>query len=130
MAAEQSTVEAIVSLMRDNWDRPADCNDGELYAYAEHLRARIMAGDDAGRLEDYLRAIQTGKLDMPNLDAYRVIVNGAVAATFAERAAAKGGEGPPNDEAPSAGKNTAITDEDALPQMEKSEDDSYDGSPI
>ena len=130
MAGEQSTMDAIVALMRDNWDTPADCNDGELFAYAEHLRARIVAGDDPASLEDYLRAIQTGKLDMPDSDAYRAIVNGALAASVAERDAINAVEAASNEGTASADKGAAITDEDALPEMAKSGDDAYDGSPI
>ena len=93
---------------------PADCNDGELYTYAEHLRDRIIAGDDAAGLEGYLQAIQRDKFDMPESDAYRVIVEGAVATSVAER-------GP---------KGAAITDEDAMPETLKNEAEPYDGSPI
>ena len=79
MTGETSSIDAIVTLMRDNWDMPADCNDGELYAYAEHLRDRIIAGDDAAGLEGYLLAIQTEKLDMPDSAACRLIARGALA---------------------------------------------------
>jgi hypothetical protein len=78
MTDELSPIDAVVALMRDNWDLPADCNDGELYAYAEHVADRIRAGDDAAALITYLQAIQIGKLDMPDSPAHRVIAEGAV----------------------------------------------------
>ena len=37
--------------------------------YAEHLRDRILAGDDAPALDAYLQAIQTDNLDMPDSPA-------------------------------------------------------------
>ena len=78
MTDELSPIDAVVALMRDNWDLPADCNDGELYAYAEHVADRIRAGDDAAALITYLQAIQIGKLDTPDSPAHRVIAEGAV----------------------------------------------------
>jgi hypothetical protein len=78
MTEEISPIDAIVALMRDNWDLPADCNDGELYSYAEHVVDRIRASDDAASLVSYLQATQTGKLDMPDSPAYRVIAESAV----------------------------------------------------
>jgi hypothetical protein len=78
MTEELSPIDAVVALMRDNWDLPADCNDGELYAYAEHVADRIRKGDDAAALITYLRAIQIGKLDMPDSPACRVIAESAV----------------------------------------------------
>jgi hypothetical protein len=79
MTDQPSPIDAIVSLMRDNWNLPPDCNDGEIYAYAEHVGDRIQAGEDAASLYAYARAIQTEKLDMPDSQAYRRIVEGAVA---------------------------------------------------
>jgi hypothetical protein len=35
----------IVEVMLDTWDLPADCNEGELFTYAERLHDRIAAGD-------------------------------------------------------------------------------------
>ena len=34
-------VDAIMDVMRSSWDLPADCNEGELFAYAEMLFDRI-----------------------------------------------------------------------------------------
>jgi hypothetical protein len=108
MIKEPSSIDAIVTLMRDNWNLPSDCNDGELYTYAEHLADRIRAGDDPEELGVYLKAIQIDKLDMPDSSAYRVI---------AERAAGER-------------KRTANSDEAALPEMPKKDAEPYDGSPV
>ena len=77
----ETAIDAIVILMHDNWDLPPDCNEGELYTYAEHLRDRILAGDDAHALDTYLQSIQTDKLDMADSPAYRVILDGAMRLT-------------------------------------------------
>ena len=34
----------ILDVMRNTWDLPADCNEGELFAYAETLYDRIVGG--------------------------------------------------------------------------------------
>ena len=39
----------ILDVMRNTWDLPADCNEGELFAYAETLYDRIASGDRKGR---------------------------------------------------------------------------------
>jgi hypothetical protein len=119
MTTTQTTsIDAIVTLMRDNWDLPADCNEGELYTYAEHLVDRIRAGDGSEALEIYLRAIQIEKLDMSDSPAYRVIAR--CAAGGGDRAAG-GGAGGISD--------AAIGDEAALPAMPK-DADPHDGSPV
>jgi hypothetical protein len=130
LTGETSSIDAIVTLMRDNWDLPPDCNDGELYTYAEHLRDRIIDGDDAAGLEGYLQAIQRDKFDMPESDAYRVIVKGAVATSVAERAPKAAGVASTNESEASTEKAAAITDEDALPERLKNEAEPYDGSPV
>ena len=38
----------ILNVMRDTWDLPADCNEGELFAYAETLYDRIMKCPPSG----------------------------------------------------------------------------------
>lgn len=78
MADQLNSIDAIVTLMRDNWDFPADCNEGELYTYAERLWALIQEGDTKEALHLYLQPIQTDKFDMPDSPAYRVIVDRAV----------------------------------------------------
>ena len=66
---------AIVDVMRSFWDLPADCNDGELFAYAEMLFDRIEAGDDRDALYRFLAEVEVDKLDMPRSDAHREIVD-------------------------------------------------------
>jgi hypothetical protein len=61
--------------MRSSWDLPADCNDGELFAYAEALVDRIEAGDSRQALCAYL----ADNLEMPKSDAYQEIVDRSVA---------------------------------------------------
>jgi hypothetical protein len=72
-------INAIVEIMRGLWDLPADCNDGELFTYAEVLYDRIEAGDHREALELYLADVQTGKMGMPASEAYREIVERAMA---------------------------------------------------
>jgi hypothetical protein len=67
-------ISAIVEAMRASWDTPVDCNDGELFAYAEILFDRIEAGEDRATLEAYLAEVQTGELGMPATSAPRDIV--------------------------------------------------------
>jgi hypothetical protein len=64
----------IVEIMRESWDTPADCNDGELFAYAEVLFDRIEAGETRGALDRYLAGVQTGKLGMSDSRAHHEIV--------------------------------------------------------
>jgi hypothetical protein len=54
MADKMSRISAIVEVMRDSWDLPADCNEGELFTYAERLDDRIAAGDSQDKLYAYL----------------------------------------------------------------------------
>ena len=71
-------VGAIVDVMRNFWDLPADCNEGELFAYAEMLFDRIQAGDDKDALYRFLAEVEVDKLDMPTSDAHREIVDRSV----------------------------------------------------
>jgi hypothetical protein len=71
-------VNKIVEIMRDSWDTPADCNDGELFTYAEVLLDRLEARDDRDRIDLYLAEVQTRKLGMPASDAHRDILNHAI----------------------------------------------------
>ena len=82
MIEDGALIDAIVAIMRGRWDLPADCNEGELVAYAEHLRNRIRADDAKAALYEWANAVQT-KLDMPASDAGRAIVDGATAAVAA-----------------------------------------------
>jgi hypothetical protein len=73
------TIGQIIGVMRDYWDLPADCNDGELFTYAEILLDRIGAGEEPEALCAYLANVQVEKLKMPMSDAYRQIVDGSIA---------------------------------------------------
>jgi hypothetical protein len=73
---------AIVEIMRASWDTPADCNDGELFTYAEALFDRIVAGEDRQTLDIYLADVQTEKLHMPSSEAHCDILDRAM--TFIE----------------------------------------------
>ena len=78
MADKASRIGEIVGVMRDTWDLPADCNEGELFTYAETLHDRIQAGDSKDQLYAYLSGVQTGQLEMAKSDAFRQIVDRAV----------------------------------------------------
>ena len=68
----------IVEVMLDTWDLPADCNEGELFTYAETLYDRTVAGDKQEQLYAYLSEVQVDKLDMAQSDAFKAIVDRAV----------------------------------------------------
>ena len=74
-----ATIEAIVEVMKNSWDLPADCNHGELFAYAEILFDRIRTGEGSGTLDAYLADVQTTKLGLSASDAHRVIIGQALA---------------------------------------------------
>ena len=80
----------IVEVMLNTWDLPADCNEGELFTYAETLYDRIRAGERKDELYAYLSAVQVDQLEMAQSDAFRTIVDRAV-----EIAAAKAPPSPP-----------------------------------
>ena len=67
----------IVASMREWWDLPADCNDGELFTYAEMLLDRLEAGDARDTLCRFLAEIQKDRLDMAESDAPAKIVDRA-----------------------------------------------------
>ena len=77
-ATEHGLVGAIVDVMRNFWDLPADCNEGELFTYAEMLFDRIQAGDDKDALYRFLTEVEVDKWDMPASDAHREIVDRSV----------------------------------------------------
>jgi hypothetical protein len=79
MADKTSLIDGILVIMRDTWDLPADCNEGELFTYAEILCDRIQAGEDEGALHAYLDDVQVDKLEMPKSDAARDIVDRSLA---------------------------------------------------
>ena len=78
-ADRTAPITAIVSAMKNAWDLPADCNEGELFAYAEQLFDRIEAGEKEDRLYPFLAEVQTRNLEMAPSDAYREIVDRSVA---------------------------------------------------
>jgi hypothetical protein len=86
MTGDDKLIDAIIALMRSRWDFPADCNEGEVFAHAEHLLLRIRAGDAKPALIDWANGVQTDKLDMPPSDAAKEIVDHAVALIASGRA--------------------------------------------
>ena len=82
MADKTAMIGKIVEVMLDTWDLPADCNEGELFTYAETLYDRIAAGDSQEQLYAYLSEVQVDQLEMAKSDAFTKIVDRAV--TLAE----------------------------------------------
>jgi hypothetical protein len=78
MPDKTKTIGEIVGVMTDHWDFPADCNDGELFTYAEILFDRISAGEEPEKLCSYLANVQVEKLKMADSEAYREIVDGSI----------------------------------------------------
>jgi hypothetical protein len=78
MSDKASAISGIVDIMQSSWDLPADCNDGELFTYAEILFDRIRAGDSKDALYAYLSGVQVDSLDMSRCDAFRGIVDRAL----------------------------------------------------
>ena len=78
MPDKTDSIGAIIAIMQSCWDLPADCNEGELFAYAEVLFDRIEAGEDGDALCAYLADVQT-KLDMPGSDAFKEIAARSIA---------------------------------------------------
>ncbi len=78
MTDKTSRIGEIIEVMLNTWDLPADCNEGELFTYAEALYDRIAAGDSKEELYAYLSGVQVDHLEMAKSDAFRAIVDGAV----------------------------------------------------
>ena len=78
MTDKTSRIGEILEVMRDSWDLPADCNEGELFTYAEALYDRIAAGDCKNELYAYLSGVQVDQLEMAQSDEFREIVDCAV----------------------------------------------------
>jgi hypothetical protein len=78
MADKTNRIGEIVEAMLGAWDLPADCNEGELFTYAETLYDRIAAGDSKDALYAYLSGVQVDQLEMAKSDAFRRIVDRAV----------------------------------------------------
>ena len=75
MTDKTDRIGEIVQVMLNTWDFPADCNEGELFTYAETLYDRIIAGDSKDALYAYLSAVQVDQLDMAKSGAFKVIVD-------------------------------------------------------
>ena len=78
MTNKTSRIGEIVEVMLNTWDLPADCNEGELFTYAEALYDRIAAGDSKEELYAYLSEVQVDQLEMAKSDAFSAIVDRAV----------------------------------------------------
>jgi hypothetical protein len=78
MTDKTTRIGEILNAMRDAWDLPADCNEGELFTYAETLDDRIAAGDSKDELYAYLSGVQVGQLEMAKSDDFKQIVDRAV----------------------------------------------------
>ena len=78
MSDKTSAISGIIAIMQSSWDLPVDCNEGELFAYAEILFDRIQAGESKDALYAYLGAVQVDSLDMPKSDAFKGIVDRSV----------------------------------------------------
>ena len=78
MTDKTSQIGQIVEVMRNTWDLPADCNEGELFTYAETLYDRIIAGDSKDKLYAYLSTVQVDQLEMAKSNDFKRIVDGAV----------------------------------------------------
>jgi hypothetical protein len=72
-------IDGVTAVMQSLWDLPADCNEGELFAYAEMLFDRIRAGDGKQALYSFLADVQVKNLKMPMSEVYRDIVDRSVA---------------------------------------------------
>ena len=79
MSDKTSAIGGIIAIMQSSWDLPADCNEGELFAYAETLYDRIAGGERRDALYAYLEGVQADNLEMPRSDAARAIVDRALA---------------------------------------------------
>lgn len=79
MIDETDLIDGIVVIMRSCWDLPADCNEGELVAYAETLLHKIRDAADMATLYSYLANVQVGNLEMPKSNAYYEIVDRSIA---------------------------------------------------
>jgi hypothetical protein len=78
MTNKAGRIGEITEVMKNTWDLPADCNEGELFTYAETLYGRIVAGDSKDQLYAYLSEVQVDHLELAQSDAFRTIVDRAV----------------------------------------------------
>jgi len=54
MTDKTDAIGGIIAIMKSCWDLPADCNEGELFTYAEVLLDRIQTGGNHDALYAYL----------------------------------------------------------------------------
>jgi hypothetical protein len=80
MADKTSQISKIVQVMLSTWDLPPDCNEGELFTYAETLYDRIAAGDSKDQLYAYLSDVQVDHLELAKSDDFKTIVDRAILA--------------------------------------------------
>jgi hypothetical protein len=78
MADKTSRIGEIVQVMLSTWDLPPDCNEGELFTYAETLYDRIAAGDSKDQLYAYLSDVQVDHLELAKSDDFKTIVDRAI----------------------------------------------------
>jgi len=78
MTDKTDSIGGIIAIMQSCWDLPSDCNEGELFAYAEVAFDRIDAGEDKDALYAYLADVQT-KLDIAPSDAFKEIAARSIA---------------------------------------------------
>jgi hypothetical protein len=87
MTDKTGLIVGILDIMRGSWDLPADCNEGELFAYAEMLLNRIETGVSTDALYADLAKVQVDNLEMPTSDAYREIVDRSIVLVKSPRGA-------------------------------------------
>jgi hypothetical protein len=80
MADKTSQIGEIVQVMLSTWDLPPDCNEGELFTYAETLYDRIAAGESQDQLYAYLSDVQVDHLELAKSDDFKTIVDRAILA--------------------------------------------------
>jgi lactate dehydrogenase-like 2-hydroxyacid dehydrogenase len=90
-ADRTALIGAVVDVMKGAWDLPADCNEGELFAYAEQLGDRILADEGRDRLYAFLADVQAKSLKLPGSHSGRAIVDRSLAIAGRETSAPKGG---------------------------------------
>ena len=78
MAEKTTQIGEIVAVMLNTWDLPPDCNEGELFTYAETLYDRIAAGEGKNELYAYLSDVQVDHLELAKSDDFKAIVDRAV----------------------------------------------------
>jgi len=77
MVDKTNAIAGIILVMKSYWDLPADCNEGELYAYAEVLFDRIESGDSRDSIYAGLADLQA-KLDLPASEASNQIADRSI----------------------------------------------------